>query len=61
MDRIGAMFNAIEAAEVGRYGLKYGEILAIYERYKNDRVRMIFAAFTYGFVKGQRSKAQGKA
>ena len=61
MDKADYVFKAIEAADLGRYQMRQSEIQAIYKRYKYDRVRMIFAAFTYGFVKGQRSKAQGKA
>lgn len=56
MNRVDSMFKAIDAADLGRYQMRQCEILAIYEKYKHDRARMIIEAFTYGFVKGRRAE-----
>ncbi len=56
MNRVEAMFKAIQDVDMGRYSMKTEEVTALYRRYATDPFRLIFNSFRYGFVKGRRAE-----
>lgn len=52
----------IDEVHPGRYDMTTAEIGVLYKRYGRDTLKMMYAGFKYGFLKGQRAaKAQAKA
>lgn len=56
MNKVEAMFKAVQDVDTGRYGLGTEEMKELYKRYSRDPFWLIHYAFKYGFVKGQRAE-----
>ena len=61
MCNVEKLFEQIEAVNLGRYGINFDEATALCERLRNTPYELLYAAFRYGFLKGEKAtKAQMK-